>query len=76
MKLVIYKPDGPPIEIDAHRVRVMCGQDHFELREQQGHGRDGASLLVRLEEHDGGLALDLAMFPNGGNAVRLKGGLR
>ena len=69
MKIMIYKLDGPPIEIDAHRVRVMCGQDHFEMREQGG-------LLVRLEEHDGGLAMDLAMFPNGGNAVRLKGGLR
>lgn len=76
MKLVIYKPDGPPIEIEAHRVRVMCGRDHYEMREQQGHGRDGSSLLVRLEEHDGGLSMDLAVFPNGGNAVRLKGGLR
>lgn len=69
MKLVIYQHGGAPIEIEADRVRVMCGQDHFEMREQGG-------LLVRLEEHDGGLAMDLAMFPNGGNAVRLKGGLR
>jgi hypothetical protein len=76
MKLVIYQHGGPPIEIEADRVRVMCGQDHFEMREQQGHGRDGSSLLVRIEEHGGGLAGDLAMFPNGGNAVRLKGGLR
>lgn len=76
MKLVIYQHGDKPIEIDADRVRVMCGQDHFEMREQTAHGRDGSSLLVRLEEHDGGLALDLAVFPNGGNAVRLKGGLR
>ena len=69
MKLVIYKLDGPPIEIDAHRVRVMCGLDHFEMREQEG-------LLVRLEEHDGGLAMDLALFPAGANGVRLKGGFR
>ena len=76
MKLIIYRHGDAPIEVEADRVRVMCGQDHFEMREQQGHGRDGSSLLVRLEEHDGGLAGDLAVFPNGGNAVRLKGGLR
>lgn len=76
MKLVIYLHGDRPIEIEAERVRVMCGRDHFEMREQQGHGRDGSCLLVRLEEHDGGLAMDLAMFPNGVNAVRLKGGLR
>lgn len=69
MKILIYKLDGPPIEIEGHRVRVMCGLDHFEMREQEG-------LLVRLEEHDGGLALDLALFPSGANGVRLKGGLR
>ena len=76
MKLVIYQHGDRPIEIEADRVRVLCGQDHFEMREQVGHGRDGSSLLVRLEEHDGGLALDLAVFPSGGNAIRLKGGLR
>ena len=69
MKLVIYKLDGPPVEIEAQRVRVMCGQDHFEMREQEG-------LLVRIEEHDGELAMDLAVFPTGSNGVRLKGGLR
>lgn len=69
MKLVIYKLDGPPIEIEAHRVRVLCGKDHFEMRELAG-------LLVRLEEHDGGLALDLALFPTSANSVLLKGGLR
>ena len=69
MKLVIYRHGEPPIEMEGDRVRVMLGKDHFEMREQDG-------LLVRLEEHDGGLAMDLAMFPNGGNAVRLKGGLR
>ena len=76
MKLVIYQHGGDqPIEIEADRVRVMCGKDHFEMRTQVEHG-GAQSLLVRLEEHDGGLAMDLAMFPNGGNAVRLKGGLR
>lgn len=75
MKLVIYKFDGPPVEIEAHRIRVMCGQDHFELREQVAHG-GAQSLLVRLEEHDGGLAMDLAVFPTGANGIRLKGGLR
>jgi len=69
VKIVIYPSDGPPIEIEARRVRVMCGLDHFEMREQGG-------LLVRLEEHDGGLAMDLAVFPQEANGVRLKGGLR
>ena len=68
MRLVIYA-DAEPIEVVARRVRVMIGADHYELREQDG-------LLVRLEEHDGGLAGDLAVFPTGGNSVRLKGGLR
>lgn len=71
MKLVVYQHGKEPIEIDADRVRVMCGPDHFEMR---AHGESG--LLVRLEEHDGGLAGDLAMFPAEGNGVRLKGGLR
>lgn len=75
MKIVIYQHAEQPIEIDADRIRVMTSQDHFEMREQVGHGKDGSSLLVRLEEHDGGLGLDLAVFP-GGNAIRLKGGLR
>ena len=69
MKLVIYRPGNAPIEIEADRVRVMCGRDHFEMREQEG-------LLVRLEEHDGDLAMDLALFPADANGVRLKGGLR
>ena len=69
MKLVIYQRGGAQIEVDADRVRVLCGQDHFEMREQEG-------LLVRIEEHDGGLAMNLAVFPIGGNAIRLKGGLR
>lgn len=34
MKIVIYKLDGPPVEIEGHRIRVMCGQDHFEMRNQ------------------------------------------
>ncbi len=76
MKLVIYQHGGPPVEIEADRIRVICSQDHFEMREQHGHGRDGSSLLVRLETHDDELALDLAVFPNGSNTVRLKGGLR
>lgn len=69
MKLVIYQHGSRPIEIEADRVRVLCGDDHFEMRAQEG-------LLVRIEEHDGGLALNLAVFPIGGNAIRLKGGLR
>lgn len=69
MKLVIYRSDGPPIEVAADRVRVLCGHDHFEMREQGG-------LLVRIEEHDGSLAMDLAVFPTGANGIRLKGGLR
>ena len=69
MKIVVERNGEAPVEIDATRVRVYVGLDHFEFREQGG-------LLVRIEEHDGGLATDLAVFPNGGNAVRLKGGLR
>lgn len=69
MRLVVYQPGAPPIEVEADRVRVLCGQDHFELREQDG-------LVVRLEEHDGRLAMDLAVFPGGSNNVLLKGGLR
>ena len=69
MKIVVERNGEPPITIEGVRVRVMCGRDHFEMREQGG-------LLVRLEEHDGALALDLAVFPQGANAVRLKGGFR
>lgn len=69
MKIVVERSGEPPVEIEGVRVRVMCGRDHFEMREQGG-------LLVRLEEHDGGLAMDLAVFPQGANAVRMKGGLR
>ena len=70
MKLVVERKGQAPLEIEgAVRVRVVCGPDHFEFREQGG-------LLVRIEEHDGGLATELAMFPSGGNSVRLKGGLR
>lgn len=69
MKLVIYQSGSPPIEIETDRVGVLCGHDHIELREQDG-------LIVRLEEHDGRLAMDLAVFPIGGNSVLLKGGLR
>lgn len=70
MKIVIHRHDAEPIEIEGERVRVTCGRDHYEMREQQG------SLLVRIEEHDGSLAMALAVFPNGGNSVRLRGGLR
>jgi len=69
VKIVVERSGEPPVEIEGVRVRVMCGRDHFEMREQGG-------LLVRLEEHDGGLAMDLAVFPQGANAVRMKGGLR
>ena len=75
MKLLVYQLDGSPIEIEAHHVRVMCGQDHFEMRTQVEHG-GAQSLLIQLEEHDGGLAMDLAVFPTSANGVRLKGGLR
>jgi hypothetical protein len=71
VKIVIYQPGGEPIEIHAaSRIRIVTDQDHFEMRAQSG------GLLIRLEEHDGGLAGDLAMFPREGNGVLLKGGLR
>ena len=76
MKILIYQPGATPLEVEGTHVHVTCGLDHYELREQLGHGRDGSYLLVRLEEHDGGLGQDLAVFPNGANSVRLKGGLR
>ena len=70
MKILIERHGMPPIEVEGGvRIRILCGKDYYELREQGG-------LLVRLEEHNGGLAMDLAMFPQGGNSVRLKGGLR
>jgi len=69
VKLVIERAGQAPLEIEGFRVRVFCGLDHFEFREQGG-------LLIKIEEHAGGLATDLAVFPNGGNSVRLKGGLR
>lgn len=74
MKLIVYGPDQPPLEIEGARIRITCGRDNYEIREHRG--KDGAYLLVRLEEHDDALALDLAVFPNGGNSVRLKGGFR
>ena len=46
------------------------------MREVIGHGKDGSCLLVRIEEHHGGLAMDLAMFPADANGVRLKGVLQ
>lgn len=76
MKLRVHRLSEPPVEVDGDRVRITCGNDHYEIREQHGHGKDGTYLLVRLEEHDGQLALDLAVFPTGGNSIRLKGGLR
>lgn len=77
MKLVIYRADGPPLEVEAERFDLMCGQDHFGVRQQLGHGGESA-LLIRLETHAGILSTDLAVvvFPNGGNSIRLKGGLR
>ncbi len=74
MKLIIHQSGGRPIEINTDRVRVMCGQDHFVMREQLE--RDGSSLLVQLEEHDGTLAIGLALFPSAANVVRLKGTTR
>lgn len=76
MKLVVQRSGEPPLEIECERLGVTCGKDTYELREQAGHGTDGSYLLVPIEAHDRGLALDLAVFPSGGNAVRLKGGLR
>jgi hypothetical protein len=76
VKLIVRRAGEPPIEVEGERVDIFCGNDHYELREQTGHGKDGTYLLVRIEEHDGKLALDLAVFPTGGNSVRLKGGLR
>jgi hypothetical protein len=70
VKLVIHRSDAPPLTIESDRVFVTRGLDHFRLTEQE------EGLLVRLEEHDNGLALNLAVFPTGGNGVRLKGGLR
>jgi hypothetical protein len=86
LKLVIYFPGKAPLEIDAERVRVYTQADHFELREAgSGGALQQGGLLVRLEEHqrrgpDGEietwrLAMNLAVFPNGANGVRLKGGL-
>jgi hypothetical protein len=69
MKLLIHRHDAAPLEVEGDRVRILVGRDHFEMREQDG-------LLVRIEEHDGGLAMHLALFPAGANSVRLKGGLR
>lgn len=72
MKVTIYRPDGPPIEMTTNRMRVRCDSgEHFEMRESSEGG-----MLVRIEELNDSLTLDLAMFPNGGNGVRLKGGLR
>ena len=69
MKITIYRRNDVPLEVEGDRLRVMCGLDHFEMREQDG-------LLVRIEEHDARLEHTLAVFPGGGNIVRLKGGLR
>jgi hypothetical protein len=46
VKVKLYQKDGAPIEVEAWRVRIECGQGN------------------------------LAVFPAGGNIVRLKGGLR
>lgn len=71
MKITIRRSDGPPITIEGDHIDIEHGQDVLELRP---HGDGG--LLVRIEEHAGRLALDLAVFPCGANSVRLKGGLR
>ncbi len=70
MKFLVQRHGQPPLEVEGERLRIKIGLDHYELRDQQG------SLVVRIEEHDGKLEQDLAMFPMGGNSVRLKGGLR
>lgn len=76
MKLLVHRGGQPPLEIESDGVRITCGRDDYEVREQTAHSKDGPCLLVRLEQHDGTPALDLAVFPNGDNSVRLKGGLR
>lgn len=68
MKLIVYRPDGPPIEIESDRINIVHGVDRFEIRPSDN------TLLVRIEEHQGGLAMDLAIFPNGGNSMRIRGG--
>lgn len=71
MKIRIHRPGEPPVEFDgADCIRIEHGPDAYELRP------NGAGLLVRIVEHEDRLAMDLAMFPSGGNGVTLKGGLR
>lgn len=76
MRIVIYRHGSDPVAVDADRVRVTCGPDHLDMREHGSSGHAHGGLLVRLEEHDGALGTDLAVFPLGSNSVRLKGGLR
>ena len=79
MKLLIHRHGEPPLEIEScDRIRIDCGRDGYELRDSPDPlaADSDKSLLVRLETHDGSLAVDLAVFPSGANSVRLKGGLR
>lgn len=71
LSLVVHRAGEPPMSVSGERVYIACGLDLFEIRP---HGEGG--IAVRIEEHADRLALDLAMFPVGGNSVRLKGGLR
>lgn len=72
LKLVIRHADKPPTVInDGQFVQIVCGEDVFGI---WPHGDGG--ILVRIEEHADRLASHLAVFPEGGNSVRLKGGLR
>jgi hypothetical protein len=71
MKLILVFSDKPPIEVDkVERIKLRHGKDEYEVRPSND------SLLVRIEAHGDGLAMDLAVFPIGGNGIRVKGGLR
>lgn len=67
MKFILYQSGKMPIEVEAERARVSVGNDDFEFREQDG-------LLIRLEEHRGVIAMDLAVLPKATNTITLKGG--
>lgn len=67
MKLKINLPNATPIEIESHSFEIEIGPDKFSLREKHG------ALLVRLEETDSALAVDLCVLPDTSNGVRLRG---
>jgi hypothetical protein len=73
MALVIHHPGKRSTVIDeGDRIRIVLPSgERFELRESP-HG----GLCVTLEEHEGELALTMAVLPQTGNRISLKGGLR